>query len=261
MAGLIDNVLDFARGRLGGGIGLVRETNAPLEPVLIQVVEELRAGAPERTILTEYSLTEPVSCDRSRIGQLVSNLLGKALTHGAADKPVRLQAFTIAGVLEISVANGGLPISEKARLNLFQPFFRGEVRGASRVSAWDCTSPRRSRRPMMVASRSSRIRLRHGSRSECQRPRHNGRDCARWPTEISFIRMFRREHLLSRHDTFKTSRPGQSRRDHTGAAGSKLTRNVYQSSESSRQNGTNYSPLGCSPAGLVKKIRQCEETQ
>ncbi|NTH16443.1 HAMP domain-containing histidine kinase [Agrobacterium rhizogenes] len=130
MAGLIDNVLDFARGRLGGGIGLVRETNAPLEPVLIQVVEELRAGAPERTILTEYSLTEPVSCDRSRIGQLVSNLLGKALTHGAADKPVRLQAFTIAGVLEISVANGGLPISEKARLNLFQPFFRGEVRGS-----------------------------------------------------------------------------------------------------------------------------------
>lgn len=34
MAGLIDNVLDFARGRLGGGIALERETRKPVEPVL-----------------------------------------------------------------------------------------------------------------------------------------------------------------------------------------------------------------------------------
>src|SRR5690348_7094479 len=32
MAGLIDNVLDLARGRLGGGIGLNREAGKPLEP-------------------------------------------------------------------------------------------------------------------------------------------------------------------------------------------------------------------------------------
>ena len=31
MAGLIDNVLDFARGRLGGGIALDRNTRAPLD--------------------------------------------------------------------------------------------------------------------------------------------------------------------------------------------------------------------------------------
>ena len=35
MAGLIDNVLDLARGRLGGGIGLDRDAGKPLEPVLI----------------------------------------------------------------------------------------------------------------------------------------------------------------------------------------------------------------------------------
>jgi len=130
MAGLIDNVLDFARGRLGGGIGLVRDANAPLEPVLVQVVDELRAGALERKILAEYSLTEPVLCDRGRIGQLVSNLLGNALTHGAADEPVRLRAFTETGILEISVANGGVPIPEKVYPNLFQPFFRGEGHGS-----------------------------------------------------------------------------------------------------------------------------------
>ncbi len=106
-------MLDFARGRLGGGIGLVCDADEPLESVLIQVVDELRAGAPDRLINTEFSLTEPVFCDRSRIGQLVSNLLGNALTYGAIDEPVRVQAFTEAGVLEISVANGGQPISER----------------------------------------------------------------------------------------------------------------------------------------------------
>ena len=130
MAGLIDNVLDFARGRLGGGIGLVCDADEPLESVLIQVVDELRAGAPDRLINTEYSLTEPVFCDRSRIGQLLSNLLGNALTYGAVDEPVRVQAFTESGVLEISVANGGQPISEESFLNLFQPFFRGKAHGS-----------------------------------------------------------------------------------------------------------------------------------
>ena len=45
MSGLIDNVLDFARGRLGGGITLTREAVIALGPILQQVVNELRVGA------------------------------------------------------------------------------------------------------------------------------------------------------------------------------------------------------------------------
>ncbi|MEO6783980.1 MAG: hypothetical protein ABI196_24355, partial [Bradyrhizobium sp.] len=48
MAGLIDNVLDFARGRLGGGITLSRDAKEPLQPVLQQVVDELRVAMPDR---------------------------------------------------------------------------------------------------------------------------------------------------------------------------------------------------------------------
>ena len=130
MAGLIDNVLDFARGRLGGGIGVMCDAEEPLQPVLAQVVEELRAGAPERAIVAEYSLQEPIFCDRDRIGQLVSNLLGNALTHGAADEPVRVHAFTESGMLDISVANGGPPISAESSSNLFQPFVRAASTGS-----------------------------------------------------------------------------------------------------------------------------------
>ena len=34
MLGLIENMLDLARGRLGGGLALNRNADAPLEPVL-----------------------------------------------------------------------------------------------------------------------------------------------------------------------------------------------------------------------------------
>lgn len=126
--GLIDNVLDFARSRLGDGISLQRDAKEPLEPVLRQVVSELRSIDPERIVNASYSLAVPVDCDRGRIGQLLSNLLGNALTHGDKAQPVVVHASAHDDVLEISVANGGKPISSAAMKKLFQPFFRGEIR-------------------------------------------------------------------------------------------------------------------------------------
>jgi sigma-B regulation protein RsbU (phosphoserine phosphatase) len=130
MAGLIDNVLDFARGRLGGGITLDRDTRRPLEPVLHQVIDELRLSSPGRRIEAEYAIDVPVDCDRNRIGQLASNLVGNALSHGASNEPVRVRAVTEDGLFRLSVANGGEPIPEVAMDRLFEPFFRGEVRAS-----------------------------------------------------------------------------------------------------------------------------------
>lgn len=123
-AALIDNVLDFARGRLGGGITLARNVGEPLTPVLRQVVSELRSVSIGQQIVEHYALDEPVSCDHVRIGQLLSNLLGNALTHGAKDQPIRVDATTSLGELIIAVSNGGKPIPVAALDKLFQPFFR-----------------------------------------------------------------------------------------------------------------------------------------
>jgi sigma-B regulation protein RsbU (phosphoserine phosphatase) len=130
MAGLIDDVLDFARGRLGSGITLTRDTRVPLESALLQVVDELRIAHPTREIRTKFAISEPVDCDRSRMGQLVSNLVGNALTHGAIHSPVQVDAKTIEGTFELSVANEGKAIPEAAMARLFEPFFRGEVRAS-----------------------------------------------------------------------------------------------------------------------------------
>ncbi|MBY5543387.1 PAS domain-containing sensor histidine kinase [Rhizobium leguminosarum] len=126
MSALIDNVLDFARGRLGGGITIERRAEH-LEPLLRQVIEELRFSHLDRAIEVTIEFDGPINCDSGRIGQLVSNLLGNALTHGAPDEPVRLSAATVDGKLELWIANGGAPISSEAMTGLFQPFFKGEA--------------------------------------------------------------------------------------------------------------------------------------
>ena len=128
MSALIDNVLDFARGRLGGGIALSREAGVALEPILQQVVNELRISASDRTIETDFALPERVNCDPSQFAQMVSNLLANGLTHGAPNEPVRIHASTHGAELDLSVSNAGKPIAPETMERLFQPFFRGEVR-------------------------------------------------------------------------------------------------------------------------------------
>ena len=125
---LVENVLDFARGRLGSGIALSRDAERPLTPVLEQVVREIRAIAPDREILASFSIAGPVNCDPARMAQLASNLLSNAVAHGAPDVPIEFEARSGKGQFKLSVANGGMPIAPAAREHLFQPFFRGAVR-------------------------------------------------------------------------------------------------------------------------------------
>lgn len=128
MSGLIDNVLDFARGRLGGGLTINRNAFEPLRPVFEQVTDELRLSWPERAIAVDFAFADPVDCDRTKIAQLYSNLLGNALMHGAADQPIEVRAVSDASVFELSVTNAGDQIPAEAMERLFGPFSRGAVR-------------------------------------------------------------------------------------------------------------------------------------
>jgi signal transduction histidine kinase len=125
MAGLVDNIMDFARGRLGGGLTVKREAKEPLAPVLEQVIAELKSAWPGVTVEAEIDIQEPVNCDRGKIGQLFSNLLGNAIMYGDQGRPVRVSARTINGVFELAVTNYGVPI-DKAMDNLFKPYTRGD---------------------------------------------------------------------------------------------------------------------------------------
>jgi signal transduction histidine kinase len=128
MAGLIDDVLDFARGRLGGGFDVERRPDTVLGEALAQVVAELRVAHPERVIQAEVDSDLRVESDSRRVAQLASNLLSNALTHGAPGEPIHFSARLAGPEFALSVANRGDPIPPEAMDRLFQPFSRASVR-------------------------------------------------------------------------------------------------------------------------------------
>ena len=129
MAELIDNIMDFARGRMGGGMVLNRR-RVLLESVLRHVVDELRIAWPKRAIEAEFRLADPVDCDAARLSQILANLLANALTHGSPEGPVHVRAFLERDLFELSVINSGKPIPPEALEKLFQPFTREDARSS-----------------------------------------------------------------------------------------------------------------------------------
>ncbi len=124
MAVLISDVMDFARGRLGGGIPVAEQPVMELGALLEPVIEELRAAHPNRVIESKFEIHDTVRCDGARMQQLLSNLVGNALTHGGASSPIDVRARTTNGSFELSVANKGKQIPAETLQSLFKPFVR-----------------------------------------------------------------------------------------------------------------------------------------
>ena len=126
MSGLITNVLDFARGRLGGGLTL-QLTKVQLEPMLELVVAELQATS-NQIIESDFSQLGYIVCDPGGIGQMLSNLIGNAIMHGTPGAPIQVKGKIEDGILELVVANQGEPIPPPTIAHLFQPFVRASAR-------------------------------------------------------------------------------------------------------------------------------------
>lgn len=127
MNGLIENMLDFASGRLGGGITVNPTPDEDLEKLLLQVIEELQAIWPSRNFKIDFKLAHPIDADGKRLAQLFSNLLANALNYSPADSTVEVSALINNGKFNLCVANAGKQIPDAVMERLFQPFSRGEV--------------------------------------------------------------------------------------------------------------------------------------
>ncbi|MBP0493364.1 GAF domain-containing sensor histidine kinase [Pararoseomonas indoligenes] len=125
MTGLIGNLMDFARARLGEGLSIEASTAQSVRPAVEQAVAELRSVHPNREIHTDLDLDLPVVADHARLSQLLSNLLSNAIAHGAPEGPVRVGGTVRDGQLALWVANAGRPIPPEVRAALFRPFSRG----------------------------------------------------------------------------------------------------------------------------------------
>jgi signal transduction histidine kinase len=124
MVELIGRLVDFSAARFGETLPIQR-ADIDLLDVSRAVVDELRSTVPERTIELRVDGDTRGAWDPARMAQVVSNLVGNAVTHGAAHEPV---AVTIEGrdsrVL-LRVSNRGPTIAPDAMPLLFEPFRRG----------------------------------------------------------------------------------------------------------------------------------------
>jgi signal transduction histidine kinase len=118
MSTLINNLLDFTRTRLGQSLPVKKE-KIDLALICRQTVAELAAAHPERTV--DFSCPEslPGRFDATRINQMLSNLIGNAIQHGAQSTPVTVAVSLESDQLVFRVHNEGAPIPASTLQTIF----------------------------------------------------------------------------------------------------------------------------------------------
>ena len=132
MERMIEQILDFTRARIGGGIP-VKPSAVDLQRLAGQIVEELEGGASQK-IVVESAGVLTGAWDNDRLAQVLSNLLGNAIEHGAAGAPVTVRLDgTEQPVVRISVINAGV-IPAETLPTIFDPFRRAAQSTRARKS-------------------------------------------------------------------------------------------------------------------------------
>jgi phosphoserine phosphatase RsbU/P len=123
MTRMIADLLDFTRGRLGGGIPVDRRPG-DLFALTAEVLEELQITSPATQLLLRTSGEGQGDWDRDRLIQVVQNLVTNAMKHGAAGTPVQVMLEGQPEGVQLSVRNQGQPIPAEFVPHLFDPFRR-----------------------------------------------------------------------------------------------------------------------------------------
>jgi signal transduction histidine kinase len=124
MTGLVDNVVDFTRGRMGSGLALDLSRHNDVDLVLDQVVDELRGVYPDRAITSSIARGIDLRCDPQRLAQLLSNLLKNALVHGDPAHPIAVEAGIDDAGFILVVNNRGPQLGPDIIAQLFKPYWR-----------------------------------------------------------------------------------------------------------------------------------------
>ena len=117
MARMIDDLLDFARTRLGGDFP-IHPRRIDLRQLCEQTVEELEFAF-TRQVKLEAEGDLWGDWDPDRMAQVISNLVGNALQHSDGEVSVTLRGDT--DVVTLETHNGGPPIPPEVLPHVFEP--------------------------------------------------------------------------------------------------------------------------------------------
>jgi signal transduction histidine kinase len=123
-ARLIDQLLDLTRSRLGGGIP-INPQPFDLNDVFQQVISETELKHADRPLSVDVRGDLTGLWDRDRIYQLLVNLVGNAVQHGAPRTAIELRIVGGDSEIVIEVANRGAPIPPAVLPFIFDAFRQG----------------------------------------------------------------------------------------------------------------------------------------
>lgn len=126
---LIGDLLDFTRSRLGGGIPIVR-ADMNVGKVVHDVVDEIKAAHPQRTIQVDARGALHGKWDCARMSQVLTNLIGNALEHGSDRSVVTVNVHGDEKEVTIAVHNRGPAIPADQLNGIFNPMKRSEGTGS-----------------------------------------------------------------------------------------------------------------------------------
>lgn len=122
MARMISQLVEFTRGRLGGGFELAL-SDVALGTLCYAIAEELRIGSPVEIRFTRAGdLTG--RWDGDRLGEVLSNVAANAVEHATPGTPVLIDVREEQGDVVVEITNEGKCISAETLPFIFTAFRR-----------------------------------------------------------------------------------------------------------------------------------------
>lgn len=167
MQRMIGDVLDFARGHLGGGIPAI-PLPSDMGAIVREATDEAVGANPQRTITCTVDGDLRGVFDRDRVHQAITNLIGNAVHHTHDSIEIRAFEGDNGHAVYTEITSHGAPIPAAVRRRLFDPF-----------ASFDVGSPRRGLGLGLYIVQ--QIALAHGGTCEVRSDERGNVFSIRWP--------------------------------------------------------------------------------
>lgn len=123
MSGMVDDLLDFTRTRIGSGLSIAM-VDTDLGQIAQEAVDEARGAFPSRTFELRVAGDVIGKADAERMKQVLANLLCNAADYAYTSSAIWTDVWGTDAEIRLAVSNGGAAMSAEQMAVIFDPFKR-----------------------------------------------------------------------------------------------------------------------------------------